>query len=186
MRRGKARGRRAGPARASRRSRKADRSQKAGRSKKTRGPRKALPAPLRLPRPTPAELRLLTLAQEVAGLARDAGGTHALAAAVQKLGAAFGPAAPLAGEVFQAWVRSRSDKTATLALAWAREQVRLGLQEVVERTAKGPRPRIDADAATLAWLLLAACEAIAQEPPSAVADRLRAILELIGHAPATG
>jgi hypothetical protein len=139
-----------------------------------------------LPRPSHAELRLLTLAQEVAELSRDAGRTHALAAAVQKLAAAFGPPASLPGEVFQAWVRSRTDKTATLALAWAREQVRLGLQDVVERTPRSPRPRIDADAATVSWLLLAACEAIAQEPPSAVADRVRAILELIGHAPATG
>ncbi len=143
-------------------------------------------ATVRLPRPTGAELRLLKLAQEVAGLARNAGGTHALAAAVQRLAAAFGPPASLPGEVFQAWVRSRSDKNATLALAWAREQVRLGLQDVVERTPKPTRPRIDTDAATLAWLLLAACEAIAQEPPSAVADRVRAILDLIGHVPATG
>jgi len=143
-------------------------------------------AAVRLPRQTAAELRLLKLAQEVAGLARNAGGTHALAAAVQRLAAAFGPPASLPGEVFQAWVRSRSDKNATLALAWAREQVRLGLQDVVERTPKPTRPRIDTDAATLAWILLAACEAIAQEPPSAVADRVRAILDLIGHVPATG
>jgi len=131
-------------------------------------------------------MRLLTLAQEVAALARGGAGAHALAAAVQKLAAAFGPPASLPGDVFQAWVRSRSDKTATLALAWAREQVRLGLQDVVERTPRLPRSRIDADAATIAWLLLAACEAIAQEPPSAVGDRVRAILELIGHGPATG
>src|SRR2546426_413115 len=139
MGRGKARGRRAGPARVSRpsrapdrsqkrrrppkarRSRKADGSRKAGhskkierqkigRSKKSAGSRTVVAATVRLPRPTAAELRLLTLAQEVAGLARDARGTHALGA----------------------------------------------------------------------------CEAIAQEPPSAVADRVRAILELIGHAPATG
>jgi len=215
MGRGKARGRRAGPARVSRPSRAPDRSQKRrrppkarraqkadgsrkaghskkierqkiGRSTKSAGSRRVVAAPVRLPRPTAAELRLLTLAQEVAGLARDARGPHALDAAVQKLAAAFGPPASLPGEVFQAWVRSRSDKTATLALAWAREQVRLGLQDVVERTPKGPRPRIDVDAATLSWLLLAACEAIAQEPPSAVADRVRSILELIGHVPATG
>jgi len=131
-------------------------------------------------------LRLLELAQEIAELARDGGGSQALSAALLKLAAAYGPSAPLPREVFHAWVRSRNDKTATLALAWAREQVRLGLQEVVERTLRGARGRVDVDAETLAWFLLAGCEAISYEPPSAVADRLRALLQLIGHAPATG
>lgn len=140
----------------------------------------------RAPRPTQAEARLLRLARELTELARDAGGGQAIPAALQKLAAAWAPSAPLPRDVFHAWVRSRSDKTTALALAWAREQVRLGLQEVVERAPKGTRGRVDADAETLAWLLLAACEAIAHEPPSAVADRVRALLELTGHAPATG
>jgi hypothetical protein len=140
---------------------------------------------IRIPRPDPAELRLLTLAQEMVALARDGGNGQVLAAPLLKLAAAFGPSAPLPREVFGAWVRSRNDKTAALALSWAREQVRLGLQEIVERT-KGARSRVDVDAETLAWLLLAACEAIAQEPPSAVADRVRALLQLIGHGPAAG
>ena len=141
---------------------------------------------VRVPRPTTAELRLLALAQELAELARNGGGSQALSAALQKLAAAYGPTAPLPREVFRAWVQSRADKTATLALAWAREQVRLGLQEVVERTMKGARGRVDVDAETFAWFLLAGCEAIAQEPPSAVADRVRALLQLIGHGPAAG
>lgn len=140
---------------------------------------------LRVPPPTLAELRLLELAQELAHLARDTGGSQVLSAALLKLAAAYGPSATLPREVFRAWVRSRSDKNGALALAWAREQVRLGLQEVVERTTKGGG-RLDVDAETFAWLLLAGCEAIAQEPPSAVADRLRTLLHLIGHAPATG
>ncbi len=163
------------------------------RPKKVRVPRKvrvALTArvakKVRVPRPTTAELRLLALAQELAELARDGGGSQALSAALQKLAAAYGPTAPLPREVFRAWVQSRTDKTATLALAWAREQVRLGLQEVVERTMKGARGRVDVDAETFAWFLLAGCEAIAQEPPSAVADRVRALLQLIGHGPAAG
>jgi hypothetical protein len=76
-------------------------------------------------------------------------------------------------------VRSRGDKTAALALSWAREQVRLGLQEVVER-AKGTKSRVELDSETFAWLLLAGCEAISQEPPSAVPDRVRALTRLIG------
>ena len=38
-------------------------------------------------------------------------------------------------------------------------------------------------AETLAWLVLAACEALIYEPPAAAADRLRLLLELTGHAP---
>jgi hypothetical protein len=151
----------------------------ASRSRSVRAPK------IRVPRPDPAELRLLELAQELAVLARSAENSHALSAPLLKLAAAYGPSAPLPQEVFRAWVRSRNDKTAALALAWAREQVRLGLQEVVER-AKGARSRVDLDAETLAWLLLAGCEAIAQEPPSAVADRVRAMLQLIGRVPAAG
>jgi hypothetical protein len=149
------------------------------RARKVRAPR------VKIPPPDPAELRLLELAQELAHLARNAENSQALAAPVLKLAAAYGPSAPLPQEVFRAWVRSRTDKTAALALAWAREQVRLGLQEVVERT-KGARSRVDVDAETLAWILLAGCEAIAQEPPSAGADRVRTMLQLIGHAPAAG
>ncbi|HYS16811.1 MAG TPA: hypothetical protein VET45_07800 [Candidatus Binatia bacterium] len=141
---------------------------------------------VRVPPPTPAELRLLELAQELAALARDPGGSQTLSAAVRKLAAAYGPSAPLPQEVFRAWAQSRSDKTSALALSWAREQVRLGLQEVVERTTRGARSRIEADAETLTWLLLAGCEAIAQEPPAAGADRLRALLQIIGHVPAAG
>ena len=68
-----------------------------------------------------------------------------------------------------------------LALAWAREQVRLALEErLIRAPARGAAA---ADPATRAWLLLAAAESIAHEPPAAVADRLRALLELTGQAP---
>ena len=77
--------------------------------------------------------------------------------------------------------RRRGDKTLTLALAWARENVRLALEEVLERSPhQGTLP---GGADTRAWLLLAACEAIAHEPPAAGADRLRALLELTGQEP---
>ena len=53
-----------------------------------------------------------------------------------------------------------------------------------ERLIRAPaRGAAAADPATRAWLLLAAAESIAHEPPAAVADRLRALLELTGQAP---
>ena len=130
------------------------------------------------PRPTHAERRLLGLAREIARLP--------LGAALEKLTAAWAPSAPLPEEVSRAWLKSRGDKTAALALAWAREQVRLSLQEIVEATPKNTRGRIDAAPDTLAWILLAACEALAHEPASAVLERVSAILQLTGHAGASG
>jgi hypothetical protein len=115
----------------------------------------------------------LILAKEVAGAPLDG--------ALRRIADAFAPGAELPREVFNAWIKTRSEKTASLALSWAREQVRLSLEETIARSPKGrPTLRLAPDA--LAWLLLAACEAIAHEPPSAVADRVRAVLELSGHA----
>ena len=76
--------------------------------------------------------------------------------------------------VRRAWLAGRGDKTATLALAWAREQVRMALEEILARS----RPAVGLSADTHAWVLLAACEALAHEPPAAVPDRLRALGEL--------
>lgn len=136
------------------------------------------PTPQRATRPTPAETQLLRLAREITGLP--------LAAAIEKLAAAWAPGAPLARDVAQAFLKSRGDKTSALALAWAREQVRLALEETVEATPKAERRRIEAGPDTLAWLLLVACESIAHEPPAAVADRVHAILELSGHGATAG
>src|SRR6266403_673047 len=84
-------------------------------------------------------------------------------------------------EVYGAWIKSRREKTTTLALSWAREQLRLSLEETIARSPR-IRPAGGLRPDTLAWLLLAACEAIAHEPPSAIADRIRIVLELSGHA----
>jgi hypothetical protein len=143
--------------------------------KRPRAPRR--PTLVTTPRPTPAEKRLLSLAREIARLP--------LAAALETLAAAWAPGGSLLQDVAEAWIRGRSDKTSALALAWAREQVRLSLQEIIEAMPKDKRGRIDAMPATLAWVLLAGCEALAHEPPSAVADRVRALLELSGHAAPT-
>ena len=126
-----------------------------------------------LPAPTRAEILLLTLAKELAGAPLDR--------ALRTIADAFVPGAELPREVFNAWIKTRREKTASLALSWAREQLRLSLEETIRES---PRARTTLGLApdTLAWLLLAACEAIAHEPPSAVPDRVRAVLELSGHA----
>ena len=143
--------------------------------------RKTSPRPLpparRAGQAIEAEARLLALARELTELPAEA----TLADVVGRLGGAHGPDAPLPRALAQAWLRGRNDKTAALALAWAREQVRLALEE---RLIRAPaRGAVAADPATRAWLLLAAAESIAHEPPAAAADRLRALLELTGHAP---
>ncbi|MEK7387224.1 MAG: hypothetical protein AABZ83_12340 [candidate division NC10 bacterium] len=136
------------------------------------------PKPQRAPRPTSAETHLLRLAREITGLP--------LAAAIETLTAAWAPGAALPRDVAQAFLKSRGDKTAALALAWAREQVRLALEEIVAARPKPQRRRIEAGPDLLAWLLLAACESIAHEPPSAVVERVSAILELSGHGATAG
>jgi hypothetical protein len=123
-----------------------------------------------------AETRLLALAGELAQL--PPGDT--VPAALRALAAAYSPGAPLPRAVAQATLTKQGDKVATLALAWARERVRLALEEVLTRTA--PRGLLPRDAETRSRLLLAACEALALEPVAAAADRLRALLELTGYA----
>jgi hypothetical protein len=128
-------------------------------------------------KPTEAERGLLALARAMDGLGADA-----LPRALRLLAAAYAPDGDLPRAVQRAWLASRGDKTATLALAWAREQLRLGLQEVIEATPPSARGAWRLPADTLAWVLLAACESLAHEPPSAAADRARLLVELTGGA----
>jgi hypothetical protein len=133
------------------------------------------------PRPSNAELMLLALARDVAGPATvaAAGPQPPLVGVLERVTAAFGPAAPLSRALAQAWVGSRGDKTRALALVWAREQLRLGLQDTL--IAAGHDGAVRAiPSETLAWLLLAACESLAHEPSAAVPDRVRALLALAG------
>jgi hypothetical protein len=126
--------------------------------------------------PSEAERRLLALASEVAALAK---GESPVGAALRWLAAAYAPEAPLPRAVARAWLAGRGDKTLTLALAWARENVRLALEEALTRAPE--HGNLPGPAEARASLLLAACEAIAQEPPAAGVDRLRALLELTGQ-----
>lgn len=105
---------------------------------------------------------------------------HAVPAALRLLAAAYAPGAPLPRATAQGWLQSHGDKITVLALAWARERVRVALEELLARApARGTLP---GSAETRSWLILAACEAMALEPPAAAADRLRALLELTGYA----
>ena len=96
-------------------------------------------------RPSDAERRLLALAREMEGLGADA-----LPAALRALAGAYAPGGELPAAVHRAWLATRSDKTATLALAWAREQLRLGLQGVIEATPPSARGVLGLPAETLA------------------------------------
>lgn len=73
-----------------------------------------------------AETRLLELAAELAALA-PAG----LAGAIRALVAAYAPGAPLPRALARGWLASQGDKTALLALSWARERLRLALEEML-------------------------------------------------------
>jgi hypothetical protein len=123
-----------------------------------------------------AEMRLLQLAGELAAVPA----IDAVPAALRALAAAYAPGAALPRATAQAWLQSQGDKVAVLALAWARERVRLTLEELLDRTPV--RGALSGSVETRSWLILAACEAMALEPPSAVADRLRTLLQLTGHA----
>lgn len=116
---------------------------------------------------TDAERRLLDLAR-----ALPADGPNA----VRVVADAYRPDGPLPLALAETWIAGRRDKTRALALAWAREQLRLALEDALRGAATFAEP------ATLAWLVLAACEALAHEPPSAAADRLAALLDMVGGA----
>jgi len=163
----------------------ARRRPRAQRRAKTRPQRTApRPAPVVAPspssaasRPLAAEPFLLELART---LAKHSGVNAAgLAAAVEAMAAAYAPDAPLALALRADALRTADDKTARLALGWAREHVRLALVEILQRASDARVVPSGRDAETLAWLWLAACEALAHELPSAVADRVHALLTFL-------
>ena len=92
-------------------------------------------------------------------------------AVAERVAAAYAPDTPLTVALREI----ATDKIAQLAFGWAREQMRLALMEIVEAARAAQVMRTDADADTLAWLWLAACESLAHETPTAVADRGHAL-----------
>lgn len=147
-----------------------------------RRPARRPAAPPKPARPSPAETALLALARALSAESTAAPSPRAaVTRALDVLGAAFEAGAPLPRLLAQGRAATRRDAARALATAWAREQLRLSLGEVLTRghTAGVVRPELDADA--LAWLVLAACEALADEPSQAVPDRIRLLAEwLIG------
>lgn len=122
-------------------------------------------------RPLESERRLLRLASELTALGRAGRPPRdTLADALTCFGAGLAEPAPPTG---------RADKARRLALAWAREQVRLAFTEVLERATAAGAVRRDVPAGMLAWLVLAACETLVQEAPDAVPDRLAALAAFI-------
>lgn len=144
-------------------------------ARRRKKPKRELPRAAARTALSDAERRLLALAQSIGAVVDDAGG---LSTALRTLTAEYSAEAALPRAMCGAWLGSRKDKTAALALAWAREQVRLALRDVLERARTRGALAVDAD--TLAWLLLAACEALAYEPGAAVADRVRVLFEITG------
>jgi hypothetical protein len=126
-----------------------------------------------------AETELLRLAREVHAIHHgdDAPAAH-LPAALARLTSAY-TGGPLPRAMFHAWLHRGGDDRAALALAWAREQLRLALEEMLHDEIGGGRARPDVPAPTLAWLLLAACEALAHEPPGSVDERVDMLATLI-------
>jgi hypothetical protein len=125
-----------------------------------------------------AEAELLHLAREVHGIhhASDRSIAH-LRAALARLANAFADG-PLPRAMFHAWLHRDGDERAALALAWAREQLRLALEELLQDEIDRGRARSDVSAPTLAWLLLAACEAMAHEPAGSVDERVDTLVTL--------
>ena len=143
--------------------------------------RRAAPAGKRAPAArASAETLLLGVARDISMRAAALERAADIEAIVAALLSAYAPDAPLAKALREDWLRGRDDKTARLALAWAREQVRLALFEVLQRGRASRALRVTGDAETLAWLWLAACEALAHEPTAAVSDRAHALVAFLG------
>src|SRR5262245_29274608 len=120
----------------------------------------AIPASVAIPAPT--DQGLLDLARELAAIpGRVPDPVAALSTAVAQLARAWRPDAPLPAAVFEAWQAGRTDSPRALSLAFARAQVALGLQEIIETGVKSGHLRDDIAADRLAWLLMAGCESLA-------------------------
>ena len=135
-------------------------------------------APQKRTRPATAEDRLLDLARTLTAMASaDAAPRVAVTSALDALAKAFHADAALPHALAQARIATRRDKPRALALAWAREQLRQGLGEILGRAAAAGELRVALPPESLAWFALAACEALADEPPQAAPDRIRLLTE---------
>lgn len=123
------------------------------------------------PEPGSEEARLLRVARELTG---HAAASRSPADVVATAVAQLTPPAPVAGP---------RERARALALAWAREQARLALAEALGRAARAGTARADVPIDTLAWLVLAGCEAVVRESPDAAADRAHALTVFVAGVP---
>lgn len=157
-------------------------SKRGGKARRASPPSRAAAARPSGP-PGPEEARLLRVARELAALAR---GGRAPGEALGEALARLSYVEPPRETRSPRGSRRGGEKGRALALGWAREQVRLALGDVLERAAKMRAARSDIPTDTLAWLALAACEALAHEPAEAVPDRLAALMAFIRAPGRTG
>jgi hypothetical protein len=122
-----------------------------------------------------AERLLLDVARVLTARAGTLASVADLHALIEAAFDAYGANTPLAAALRRDWLRGRDDKTARLALGWAREQVRLALVDGLARGRHAGLVHASGDLDTLAWLWLAACEALAHDVPGAAPDRVSAL-----------
>ena len=139
----------------------------------------------RRPAPPPARLgageaRLLTLARDLTALITTATPSRLLDAALERLASGAGPMAKRPSAT------SRGDKTKALAAAWAHEQARLAMHEILEHEARRGALRDDLSRPLLAWLLIAARDALAHESPDALDERVQALGRFLRLTPGRG
>lgn len=125
-----------------------------------------------------AEADLLRVARALAELGRS-DAPDLLRTALDLLARTYGAGETLSRALCAVRLEPDGDPASTLAIGWAREQVRVALEELLRRETARGRARDDLPADTASWLLVAACEAIAHEPPGGAGERVEAILRLI-------
>ena len=102
--------------------------------------------------------------------------------ALGELLGAYAPEAPLASALLDARRVVRADKRAALALAWAREQVRLAVEDLLTREVKADRLRPSLPVEAIAWVVLVVAESLVNDLPGAAVDRGETLLALVGLA----
>jgi hypothetical protein len=125
-----------------------------------------------------AETALLTLARTLTeATSSESSPRAATTRALDVLARAFEADAPLPRALAHARNAALRDNVRALALAWSREQLRLSLGEILDRTGAAGELRVGFPAEPLAWLVLAACEALADEPREAAPDRVKLLAD---------
>ncbi|PYM13081.1 MAG: hypothetical protein DMD81_22175 [Candidatus Rokuibacteriota bacterium] len=125
------------------------------------------------------ESELLRLAREVVAVVRAESAGSALRAALTTIARAYEPGDALARALATAWLEPARDSESALAVAWAEEQLRLALEDVLAADVARGHVRDDLSLGTLSWLLRAACETMAREAPGLIAERIEALLAFV-------